>query len=506
MLMNQDKIYEINISEVKSVKQIPVTVFDSYFKNKYNNPIVNIKKILFFIFNEGIKLTFRKFKTKLIERKIENETKIIIAHVQLQNRNYIIFTRHLSDKKLKFNKSLIFEIDDENSIERINLSSKTKMLLESFLPVESCPLDDSLIDSILKDNPFLTKVNDYSFLDKLLSLERNTLSIGFINKNKKSKKVFFIGFGSYIRDYVLPHFSEYELIAYDYKADLIKKFFKSNVFITGEWNIVRKEISKVHKPLVIIASYHSDHAKQAIEIFNINESSRIFIEKPASVEISDLCELINLRKNGAWIDFGYNRRYAFFIEKIKNDIQYLTRPLLITMIVKELKLPLTHWYFWRNQGTRITGNVCHWIDLSIFLIQSKPREITLLNSGDTISLSILCDDDSLSTIVASDSGDDLRGVVEYIRICDYKNCYDLYDLRKMIVFNHDGKVKRYFRFIRDKGHRKMYEKLKYNWLFDKEPIISNEEIYLTTKITFEASRMLTLGERNKKLTYDDCNI
>ncbi len=61
--MNQNNIYEIDLNELKSIKQIPVTLFDSHFESKYNNLIANIKKVLFFIFNEDIKLTCRKIRS-----------------------------------------------------------------------------------------------------------------------------------------------------------------------------------------------------------------------------------------------------------------------------------------------------------------------------------------------------------------------------------------------------------------------------------------------------------
>jgi len=82
----------------------------------------------------------------------------------------------------------------------------------------------------------------------------------------------------------------------------------------------------------------------------------------------------------------------------------LSRPLIFSAIVKEPKIPQTHWYFWQNQGTRITGNVCHWIDLAFFLIGSRVTEINLLNTGDSVSIGLVFQDGSLATIVASDIG------------------------------------------------------------------------------------------------------
>src|SRR5438874_1812813 len=74
-------------------------------------------------------------------------------------------------------------------------------------------------------------------------------------------------------------------------------------------------------------------------------------------------------------------------------------PLAYTAVVKELKIPDTHWYLWSTQGTRITANACHWLDLACHLSASEPRELTLLNAADTTSLALRFSDGSLATIV-----------------------------------------------------------------------------------------------------------
>ncbi len=50
-------------------------------------------------------------------------------------------------------------------------------------------------------------------------------------------------------------------------------------------------------------------------------------------------------------------------------------PLTMTCIVKELRLPKSHWYYWSTQGTRIAGNLCHWIDLGAYCIKQRPVSV-----------------------------------------------------------------------------------------------------------------------------------
>jgi len=175
------------------------------------------------------------------------------------------------------------------------------------------------------------------------------------------------------------------------------------------------------------------------------------------------------------------------------SIKRMPRPLSISIIVKELKLPVTHWYFWPNQGTRISGNLCHWIDLVMHFSSSIPSKIVMLNSGDTLALSILFKDGTLSNITASDLGDDLRGVEEYIEIRGGDKTISIYDFKKLVI--RSGKFKKVIRRLRrNKGHDAMYSSLKQAWLEDKEPQYPDEHIYWVSYIIETASKMLLNDE------------
>ena len=78
-----------------------------------------------------------------------------------------------------------------------------------------------------------------------------------------------------------------------------------------------------------------------------------------------------------------------------------------------------YWYFWANQGTRFTGNLCHWIDLAIFFLNdgALPVSVNLSPrvSGSVVDdeervLTVTFDDGSLLTILGSPRGDHVRGV------------------------------------------------------------------------------------------------
>jgi len=233
----------------------------------------------------------------------------------------------------------------------------------------------------------------------------------------------------------------------------------------------------------------------AIEALERNQEARVFIEKPAAVELHDVVRLSQIRRSGAWIDLGYNRRYAPLASTLHHYVASLPRPLVLTFLVKEIKLAPTHWYFWPNQGTRVTGNACHWIDLSYWLVGCPPVECTLLNSGDTVVLGIRFSDDSLATILATDYGDDTKGVEEVLEVRAGGTTATLTDFRTLEIRSPDGR-QNFVHLRRDKGHARMYADLKSRWLTGGEPRYSADDLYWVGYLTATFTEMLRKGSHH----------
>jgi hypothetical protein len=193
------------------------------------------------------------------------------------------------------------------------------------------------------------------------------------------------------------------------------------------------------------------------------------------------------------------------VNKLKSQISQ-KHPKIITITVNEVRVTNTHWYLWGNQGTRITGNACHWIDLCQFLIESLPIKIQMAKSilsKDDCSLNIIYQDGSIATIVLSDKGNDMRGVQEFIEV-KHNNCsYQIHDMLKLICDKENGSRKVYRSILRDKGHKHMYQKFladtKNGKITDQ---YSFEELKIVSKLTFEFSQMLDCETTEKKLDWN----
>lgn len=214
---------------------------------------------------------------------------------------------------------------------------------------------------------------------------------------------------------------------------------------------------------VVVATAHDSHARLAR--IGLEAGHRVFVEKPPVVTHDDLYDLLAAAAaHPGFLDVGFNRRYAPMIRFARQALSRETGPLTMTATVKEVPLGATHWYLWPNQGTRVTGNLCHWIDLGVFFIDddASPREVSVSPAAlgqrredEERVISATFDDGSLVTIVATGRGDQVRGVQEAIEIRRGDTTIWIDDLRRVRVLRR-GVVRTRRSPFRDRGHKRMY--------------------------------------------------
>jgi predicted dehydrogenase len=216
--------------------------------------------------------------------------------------------------------------------------------------------------------------------------------------------------------------------------------------------------------LVVVATAHDSHTRLACAA--VKAGHRVFLEKPPTVTVEDVRQLAAaMRAHPGAIEIGFNRRYHPLVRRARARLARESGPTSVSCVVKELTFEPDHWYFWPNQGTRITGNLCHWIDLAVYLIDGSPLpgSITLSprmpgtepGSDEERVLTVTFDDGSLLTVLGTTRGDDIRGVQEQMDIRRGRTTISVDDLWKYRVRS-DG-IERYGRTLfRDKAHTAMY--------------------------------------------------
>jgi predicted dehydrogenase len=472
-------------------RTIAPQAFARHFREKFRFPM---RKALFFVRHEGLRATWRKYRSKKLEKYLEEQQVIVLGLLGLHDRRFVGVTRYLGTPFV-FDTDLIFELPPEITLADLVLSDEMVHAFEAYLPVHSCPLALELASKLQLSNPFLRVVEDCTLFQPYVD-DAEPLSRGI--RQTETEGVYLLGLGAYAREYILPAFRGQVIGAADYKAGLMGFRSAEPFLVCRESTQLRPLLAADTKPLVIICTYHSDHATKAFEALEVNSGAFVFVEKPVCVTRVDAERLFQLKLQGAWIDVGFNRRYAPFTARLQQELQCLPRPWLLTMLIKELRLPLSHWYFWPNQGTRITGNLCHWIDLAFYLVGARPTELTLLSSGDDVSVGILFADGTLVNIVASDMGADLQGVEEYIEVRAGDCTIAIHDFERLVIRS-GGRTTALRSWQRDKGHAAMYQDLRRRWQERAPPRYQLEDLFWVSYITHELSAMLSTGQRTIKI-------
>jgi len=210
--------------------------------------------------------------------------------------------------------------------------------------------------------------------------------------------------------------------------------------------------------LVLIASDHASHADYAVAALRAGKT--VHLEKPPVVTREQLDRLLACLRTAPRprLHLGYNRRFAPAVTELERRLDPLEGPTFVTCAVSGYRLSRAHWYNWPNQGTRVAGNLVHWIDLG-YRLTGRRRPVWVEVSvpatpaaadGDPIALGAEFDDGSRVTIRFSSAGDETFGVRERLDVKRQDFTAEIDDFRTLRLARR-GQEERH-RYRRDKGY------------------------------------------------------
>jgi predicted dehydrogenase len=219
-------------------------------------------------------------------------------------------------------------------------------------------------------------------------------------------KIGFIGAGAQATSFLMPAFRRHGAVLQEVSSTsgvsglhAAKKFgFKQNRTDTYE------VLHSCETDVLVITTRHDSHAELLVEGFQTGKA--IFIEKPLCLNRSELDMIIRAyqkasREAGHEPRFmlGYNRRYAPLVKKIKSLLGRMTQPAAFVYTINAGKVPLDHWVHDPNVGGgRMIGEICHFIDLIIYLSGGTVQSKHIVKSkGPDESVQILLGFDNGST-------------------------------------------------------------------------------------------------------------
>lgn len=187
--------------------------------------------------------------------------------------------------------------------------------------------------------------------------------------------------------------------------------------------------------IAYIASNHASHTDYAL--FFLKRDIDVYIEKPISVSYAQLNALkTQISQSKAKVYFGYNRPFSAAIQELISLIR--AKPITLNCTVIGHLIPSDHWYRKPDEGTRICGNLGHWIDLALHLINARGGaeffDVTIAYSDqaipdDNLTISLTTGQHDLITLTLSAREEPFTGIQEtivfqqdglYVKIDDFK--------------------------------------------------------------------------------------
>jgi predicted dehydrogenase len=264
-----------------------------------------------------------------------------------------------------------------------------------------------------------------------------------------------------------------------------------------------RAIAEMPSPgLVVVATAHDSHTHLACAA--LKAGHRVFVEKPPTVTSEDVQRLAAaMCSNPGSVEIGFNRRYHPLVRRARARLMQESGPTSISCIVKELTFQPDHWYFWPNQGTRITGNLCHWIDLAVSFLEGGPMPVSLTlspripgsepGSDEERVLTVTFEDGSLLTILGTTRGDDIRGVQEQIDIRRGRTTITIDDLWKLRI--RSAGIERSSRTLfRDKAHTIMYREALGRVVAGRPAVYPVRDMIVVSAIQIAASDLVRDGQ------------
>lgn len=241
--------------------------------------------------------------------------------------------------------------------------------------------------------------------------------------------------------------------------------------------------------LVYIASNHASHTPYSVEFLNRNIN--VYCEKPISVNFNQLdLLLVALKHSKADFYAGYNRPYSPAIFMIRNQFNLhnnLNGKFTLNCFVVAHLIPKDHWYRDPQEGTRICGNVGHWLDLMIHMYSWRgyiPKKYlvqvsysSLDDFDENINISITTSVGDLTSVTITSRAEPFEGINETINFQYDSIIAKIDDFRKVTLWDNENIYTKRF-FPKDVGHKRSVLQPFKNNNRNLQEIISSTELMI----------------------------
>jgi len=142
-----------------------------------------------------------------------------------------------------------------------------------------------------------------------------------------------------------------------------------------------------------VAIFTPDNSHADLAVAALKAGKHVFCEKPLATTYEQCRAIAEASSHGGPLCMtGFNRRFAPLMQPVKEIAAGSARPFVASYRVNAGPLPGDNWVFDPERAAgRIVGEVCHFIDLLAWLIDSEPVRVSAHSAGAAPSLSKLED-------------------------------------------------------------------------------------------------------------------
>jgi polar amino acid transport system substrate-binding protein len=300
-----------------------------------------------------------------------------------------------------------------------------------------------------------------------------------------------IGAGGYVPAMLLPHFKGTEVnfksiaTASGVSAHDVGKRFGFQYAVSN----VEEVLDDSNINLVVVGTRNDLHAELARKALLANK--HVFVEKPLALNDEELEGVLNAASASAGLLMvGFNRRFSPMALQARDFFAGRSGPLSISYRVNAGRLPKEHWVQDEQQGGRIVGEVCHFVDFMTFLTGAPPTSVFAeaisaksdkIVDADSVFITLKFADGSNGAIAYLAEGDRVLAK-ERVEIFGEGKSLVLDDYRTVTMYR-NGREKQVSLKAQDKGQKDQVTAVCAAVLSGKAPI-GLDDLASTSRATF----------------------
>lgn len=258
--------------------------------------------------------------------------------------------------------------------------------------------------------------------------------------------------------------------------------------------------------LVYIASNHASHAPYAVRA--LLRGLDVYIEKPVAVDTAQLVDLLSAKRvSGRAMYAGYNRPFAAALRDLRAAMT--VDPKLgfsIHCFIAGHRLGPDHWYRLPTEGTRVCGNLGHWLDLMVHVLawRGLPDHLNVVLSSadptepdDNFVVTITSDRGDLFSVMLTSRNEPFEGIYESIHVQHGETTCHIDDFRRMTVRQGPRLIRRHY-WPKDVGHRAAILQP-----FTSSPARDWHEVELSTLLMLHIADMVRRNQVESSYSLDE---